>query len=68
MLSLLHVYVHMQFLLDFARTLRGERLTNSFRLLAEQKGHNPTHHRLIEQVSSICTTKSFSFLDKLLDI
>jgi len=62
------VYVYLQFPLDFARTLCGEWQTCGVRLYEEQKGRNPTHHRVIEQVSSICTIKSFSFLDQILNI
>ena len=62
------VYLYLQFSLDFYLYLHVERKTYSVRLFEEQKGRNPTHHRPIEEVSSICTVKYFSFLDRLLNI
>ena len=64
MLSLILAFLCLQFSLDFDRTLHGERQT-SVRLSEEAKGGNPTHHRPIEQLSLICTIKSFLFLDQL---
>jgi len=42
------VYLYLQFLLDFARTLCGERHTYCVRLDEVQTGRNPTLHRPIE--------------------
>jgi len=59
------VYLYYQLSLDFARTLHRERRSCSVRLYEVSKGCNPTLLRPIEQVSSICTIKSFSSFDQL---
>ena len=72
MLSLMHVYMlvylYLQLSLEFTCTLHGERQSCSVRLYKVPKGCNPTLHRPTEQVSTIYTIKSFSFLDQLFNV
>ena len=62
------VYLYLQLSLNFARNLHGERQSYSVRLHEVPTVCNPTLHRPIEQVSTICTIKSFSFLDQLFNV
>ena len=62
------VYLYLQLSLDFALTFHGERQSCSVRLHEVPTGRNPTLNRPIEQVSTICTIKSFLFLDQLLNM
>ena len=61
-------YLYLQLLLGFANTCHRERQSYSVRLYEKTKVCNPIFHRPIEQVSSICTIKSFSLLDQLFNI
>ena len=62
------VYLYLQLSLDFARNLHGEWQSYSVRLHEVPTCCNPTLHRPIEQVSTMCTIESFSFLHQLFNI
>ena len=62
------VYQYLQLSLGFAHNLHGERQSCSVQLHEVPKGRNPTLPRPIEQVSTMCTIESFSFLHQLFNI
>ena len=55
------VYQYLQLSLGFARILHGERQSCSVRLDEVPTISNPTLSRPIEQVSILCTIKSYLF-------